>query len=72
MFGPDHPYTLSMRNNLAHWRGEAGDPAGAVAAYAQLLEDRVRVLGPDHRYTLATGGALTYWQKKDEESKEPK
>ncbi|MHB0911674.1 tetratricopeptide repeat protein [Streptomyces argenteolus] len=30
--GPDHPATLSARHNLAVWRGEAGDAAGAVDA----------------------------------------
>lgn len=34
--GPDHPATLASRNNLAHWRGEAGDLAGAVAASLNL------------------------------------
>lgn len=27
--GPDHPDTLRTRNNLAHWKAGAGDPAGA-------------------------------------------
>ncbi|MEV7046192.1 NB-ARC domain-containing protein [Amycolatopsis sp. NPDC051061] len=30
--GSDHPDTLTARHYLARWRGEAGDPAGAVAA----------------------------------------
>ncbi|MFC5645609.1 tetratricopeptide repeat protein, partial [Kitasatospora cinereorecta] len=46
--GPDHPDTLTARSNLAWWRGEAGDAAGAAAAYDQLLPDLERVLGPDH------------------------
>jgi transposase len=28
--GPDHPDTLTTRHNLARWRSEAGDPAGAA------------------------------------------
>ena len=52
--GPDHPDTLVTRANLAHCRGEAGDPAGAAAAYEELLADQLRVLGPDHPSTLAT------------------
>ncbi|WP_438948658.1 hypothetical protein [Streptomyces atratus] len=28
--GPNHPDTLAARNNLAAWRGEAGDAAGGV------------------------------------------
>jgi len=50
--GPDHPNTLITRNNLASWRGEAGDPAGAAAASEELLADQLRVQGPDHSDTL--------------------
>lgn len=27
VLGPDHPYTLTTRRNLAYWRGQAGVPA---------------------------------------------
>jgi hypothetical protein len=60
--GPDHPDTLATRNNLAGWRGQAGDPAGAVTAYEQLLTDCLRVLGPDHPDTLTTRHNLAYWR----------
>ncbi|MFJ2154200.1 NB-ARC domain-containing protein, partial [Streptomyces microflavus] len=43
--GEDHPDTLTTRGNLASWRGEAGDAAGAAEAFADLLEHMVRVLG---------------------------
>ena len=33
VLGPDHPDTLTTRHNLASWRGAAGDPAGAAAAF---------------------------------------
>ena len=62
VLGPDHPDTLTTRNNLAYWRGEAGDPAAAVTAFTELLPDRVRVLGPDHPDTLTTRGALARWR----------
>jgi hypothetical protein len=52
VLGPDHPDTLTTRNNLAYWRGEAGDASGAAAATEQLLADSLRVLGPDHPHTL--------------------
>jgi hypothetical protein len=42
-------------------RGEAGDAAGAVAAYEQLLEDFLRVFGPDHPNTLTIRTNLSYW-----------
>jgi Domain of unknown function (DUF4062)/Tetratricopeptide repeat/NB-ARC domain len=52
--GPDHPSTLSTRLYLAYWRGQAGDPMGALIAFGRLLADRIRVLGPDHPDTLIT------------------
>ena len=64
MLGPDHLYTFRTRNNLAHWRGHAGDPAGAAAAYEELLSDQLRVLGPDHPDTLDTRNSLAYWRAK--------
>ena len=39
VLGPDHPNTLTTRFQLARWRGEAGNPAGAVTALEQLLPD---------------------------------
>jgi hypothetical protein len=60
--GPDHPNALTTRANLAHWRGAAGDPAGAAAAFAALLADRLRMLGLDHTDTLSTRGDLAYWR----------
>ncbi|MEU8005106.1 alpha/beta fold hydrolase [Catellatospora sp. NPDC049111] len=60
--GPDHPNTLTARQNLASWRGRAGDAAGAAAAFEQLLADVLRILGPDHPDTLATRGNLASWR----------
>ena len=31
--GPDHPDTLTTRNNIAAWTGEAGDAAGALPLF---------------------------------------
>lgn len=60
--GPDHPDALIARNNLAYWRGEAGDPAGAADAFADLLSDRTRILGWSHPHTLDTVVNLSHWQ----------
>jgi hypothetical protein len=70
VLGPDHPDTLITRANLARWRGEAGDPAGAAIAFEALLTDYLRVLGPDHPDTLTpilaqrivpqSGGCIDY------------
>jgi NB-ARC domain/Tetratricopeptide repeat len=62
LLGPDHPDTLTARNNLAYWRGEAGDTAGATTDLVRLLADRMRVLGPDHPDTLTTRHNLAYWR----------
>lgn len=58
--GPNHSDTLAARHDLAYWRGEAGDAAGAVAAFAGLLADRTRVLGPDHVRTGPTRKRRTW------------
>jgi len=36
-YGPEHPDTLSARDNLAYFTGSAGDAAGARDQYAVLL-----------------------------------
>ena len=59
-----HPDTLATRGNLALWRGEAGDPAGAAAVLEELLADQLRVLGPDHPDTLLTRRNLAFWRGK--------
>lgn len=61
---PTTPGTLSTRSNLAHWQGEAGDAAGAVEAFEELLTDRTRVLGPDHPSTLITRDNVAYWRQR--------
>ena len=60
--GPDHPDSLTTRNNLADWRGQAGAAAAAAAAYEELLADQLRVLGPDHPDTLTTRSNLASWR----------
>ncbi|HEY0807000.1 MAG TPA: tetratricopeptide repeat protein, partial [Pseudonocardiaceae bacterium] len=60
--GPDHPDTLLARTYIAHWRGHAGDLAGAAAACEELLADYLRVLGPDHPDTLNTRANHARWR----------
>jgi hypothetical protein len=59
--GPEHPDTLTTRNNLADSTGAAGDAAGARDQFAALLPIRERVLGPEHPDTLTTRANLAYW-----------
>ena len=60
-YGPEHPDTLTARQNLAHWTGQAGDPAAARDQFAGLLPVRERVLGPEHPDTLTTRANLAAW-----------
>ena len=60
--GPDDHDTLTVRANLARWRGESGNPAGAAAELEQVLDDRLKVLGPDHPDTLSTRSHLAGWR----------
>ena len=50
--GPDHPHTLSARNNLAAAYEDAGRTAEAIALYEATLEVIGSKLGPDHPNTL--------------------
>jgi len=60
-YGPEHPYTLTARHNLAVWTGEAGDAAGARDQLTALLPIRERVLGPERPGTLITRRELARW-----------
>ena len=64
VFGPEHPYYLTLRGNLARWTGEAGDPVGARDQYAELVPVIQRVFGPEHPDTLATRSSLAYWARR--------
>ncbi|MFG3268955.1 tetratricopeptide repeat protein [Streptomyces bobili] len=59
--GSNHVYTLASRHNLAHCQGMAGDASGAVAAFAELLPDYVRVRGPDDPATLDVRYQYANW-----------
>ena len=56
--GPDHPSTLTARNNLAGAYQTAGRLDEAVPLYEQTLKDRTRILGPHHPDTLTTRNNL--------------
>jgi len=52
ILGPDHPDTLTSRNNLASAYESAGRLGEAIPLYEQVVADRVRVLGADHPLTI--------------------
>ncbi|MBE1496314.1 tetratricopeptide (TPR) repeat protein [Amycolatopsis lexingtonensis] len=60
LFGPDHPNTLTARNNLAGAYDLAGDLGRAIPLSEATFADRERVLGPDHPDTLVSRNNLAY------------
>lgn len=58
LLGPDHPDTLSSRNNLAISYGRMGRHEEALALDQENLADSERVLEPDHPDTLASRNSL--------------
>ena len=58
VLGPDHPDTLTSRNNLAVAYRAAGRAAEAIALHERILAGRERVLGPDHPDTLQSRNNL--------------
>ncbi|GHF65250.1 hypothetical protein GCM10018787_11820 [Streptomyces thermodiastaticus] len=50
--GPDHPGTLTARNNLAVSYADAGRHHEALELREHVLADRERILGPHHPDTL--------------------
>jgi tetratricopeptide (TPR) repeat protein len=54
VLGPDHPDTLTSRDNLAVAYDSAGRLEQAIPLQEQTLADRMRVLGADHPDTLTS------------------
>ena len=52
VLGPDHPETLSNRNNLAATYRTAGRIAEAIQLHEKTVAGRERVFGPNHPDTL--------------------
>ena len=59
LVGPDHPTTLTSRNNLAMAYHYEGRTAEAVTAYERTLADAERLLGPDHPSTIRARANLS-------------
>jgi len=58
ILGPEHPDTLSSRNNLGYAYWEAGRFDDAISAHEATLKVRERILGPDHPDTLTSRSNL--------------
>ncbi|MGV1006366.1 MAG: tetratricopeptide repeat protein, partial [Candidatus Nanopelagicales bacterium] len=52
ILGPNHPHTLTSRNNLADAYYAAGDLERAIALLQANLTDTERILAPNHPNTL--------------------
>src|SRR5687767_14459215 len=59
--GPEHETTLTVRLNLAHARGTAGDPVAALIDSEIIAERCASVLGPTHPVALAAAGVRAHW-----------
>ncbi|WP_433296520.1 tetratricopeptide repeat protein [Actinoplanes sp. CA-030573] len=59
--GPEHPDTLTIKNNLYWAYGRSGDVDRALTGFRDLLATRRRVLGETDPNTLATRHALATW-----------
>ena len=59
--GAEHPDTLTARDNLAWWTGQAGDAAGARDQLAALVPVRERVSGAEHPHTLTARSHMARW-----------
>ncbi|EIV96216.1 BTAD domain-containing putative transcriptional regulator [Frankia sp. QA3] len=59
-FGPRHPDTLILRDQLAMWLGDAGQTQEAITSLGSLIPDMVAVFGRDHPTTTAARRNLGY------------
>ena len=66
MLGPDHPDVLNTRYNVARWRGECGDAAGALQLFRELLPDMARGAGPGPPHVLTTRANIAAWTERAE------
>ncbi|MEV6859215.1 FxSxx-COOH system tetratricopeptide repeat protein [Streptomyces microflavus] len=58
VLGPDHPDTLTSRNNLATTLNKLGEHQQAADLHRQNLTDSERILGPNHPHTLTSRNNL--------------
>lgn len=59
-FGPRHPDTLALRNQLATWQGDAGQTQEAITSLGSLVSDVTAALGRDHPMAIAARQNLGY------------
>jgi hypothetical protein len=58
IMGPEHPYTLTIRYDMAMMLANQGRTAEAKASLTELLADQTRILRPRHPDTETTRSSL--------------
>ncbi|GIE94770.1 NB-ARC domain-containing protein [Paractinoplanes rishiriensis] len=61
LLGAQHDMTLTARNDLAFFRGEAGDASGAAEEFRLLAADRQALHGPRAEHTLISRNGYGVW-----------
>ncbi|MDH6137489.1 hypothetical protein P3T37_006922 [Kitasatospora sp. MAA4] len=59
--GRTGPPDFTLRSAAAEWQGRAGDPAGAVAMYRQLVNERLHTRGPQDSGTFDARFSFGHW-----------
>ncbi|ANP52225.1 hypothetical protein AVL59_24115 [Streptomyces griseochromogenes] len=55
---------FDAHHSHAHWRGRAGDAAGATTSLTYLLNQQIQILGSDDPRILATREELAHWEER--------
>ncbi|MFE7973918.1 tetratricopeptide repeat protein [Streptomyces shenzhenensis] len=61
---PNWLKVFGTHRNHAHWRGRAGDAAGAATSLSHLLNQQIQILGPGHPHVQATREELAHWEER--------
>jgi eukaryotic-like serine/threonine-protein kinase len=61
LLGPEHPYSLWHRLQLARWEGKAGNAQLALQLAQEVSADFRRILGEDHPGALSSRFELAIW-----------
>ncbi|MFJ3176323.1 hypothetical protein ACIPJK_36910 [Streptomyces roseus] len=59
--GRTGPPDFTLRRTAAEWQGKAGDAAGAVVVYRQLVDEQVRMFGLENPGAFDTRFRFGHW-----------
>ncbi|MEV0530580.1 NB-ARC domain-containing protein [Kitasatospora sp. NPDC050463] len=59
--GRTGPPDFALRRTAAEWQGRAGDTAGAVVVFRQLVDEQFRTYGPEHPLAFDTRFRFGHW-----------